>query len=378
MQVLFTVRNDKRPPREIKAKPVYGVTKYGSIGLFSTNSFPGALDLKWKEYLAVIANHSLSKSTWSTYATAGRMLKKCQDETNFSMSLPLDQEKILIFVTWLLARKLTAKTINAYLSGLRQVHLAQGIPIPILRPSLIQQLLTGATNMDHIRSRLKQKPVRLPVTPTSMKLFKLDLKESSMTREMKRLVWSIATLCFNGAFRIHELLSRNSRQFDPNFTLLGRDVKLKSIKIQGQKVSILQVKLKSPKTDRVGVDTIVDVYESGGPLCPLRAFSRWRTVTTHKNKNFPLFTDDQGLPFTGKRFNAILKDSLGKYLDYNKGRITSHSFRAGIASLLGVIGFSEEEIQAVGRWSSRAYLDYLKLPRTKRLEMARLIGNLKM
>ncbi len=188
---------------------MYGVTKYGSIGLFSTNSFPGALDLKWKEYLAVIANHSLSKSTWSTYSTAGRMLKKCQDETNFSMNLPLDQEKILIFVTWLLARKLTAKTINAYLSGLRQVHLAQGIPIPILRPSLIQQLLTGATNMDHIRSRLKQKPVRLPVTPTSMKLFKLDLKESSMTREMKRLVWSIATLCFNGAFRIHELLSRN-------------------------------------------------------------------------------------------------------------------------------------------------------------------------
>lgn len=355
---------------------MYGVTKYGANGLFSTNSFPGSLDLKWKEYLAAVANHSLSKGTWSTYTTAGRMLQKCHNETNYSLSLPLNQEKLLVFVTWLLARKLTAKTINAYLSGLRQVHLAQGIPIPILRPSLIQQLLTGATNMDHIRNHLGQKPARLPVTPTIMKLFKLDLKDSNLTREMKRLVWAIATLCFNGAFRIHELLSRTSRQFDPNFTLLGRDVKLKTIKISNKNVTILQVKIKSPKTDRIGAGTIVDVYESGGPLCPLKAYTKWKAVSTHENKNLPQFIDDQGIPFTGKRFNTILKNSLGTYIDYSKGKITSHSFRAGIASLLGVLGYSEEDIQAVGRWSSRAYLAYLKLPRTRRLEMARSIGNL--
>ena len=210
---------------------------------------------------------------------------------------------------------------------------------------------------------VEEKPVRLPVTPTSMKLFKLDLKESSLSREMKHLVWSVAALAFNGAFRIHELLSWTSSQFDPNFTLLGRDVNLKTIKVAGKKVSILQVKIKSPKTDRVGADTIVDVYESGGPLCPLRAFSNWRAVAAHTIKSYLLFIDDQGLPLTGKRFNTILKDSWGKYLDYRVGKITSHSFRAGIASLPGVIGFSEGEIKAVGRWSSRAYLDYLKLPR---------------
>ena len=314
---------------------MYGVTKYGANGLFSTNYFPGSLDLKWKEYLAAVANHSLSKGTWSTYATAGRMLQNCHNETNYSLSLPLNQEKLLVFVTWLLARKLTAKMVNAYLSVLCQVHLAQGILIPILRPSLIQQLLTGPTNMDHIRNHIGQKPARLPITPTIMKLFKLDLKDNNLIREMKCLVWAIATFCFNGAFRIHELLSRTPRQFDPNFTLLGWEVKLKTIKISNKNISILQVKIKSPKTDRIGAGTIVDVYESGGPLCHLKAYTKWKAVSSHENKNLPQFIDDQGIPFTGKRFNPILKNSLGTYLDYSKGKITSLSFRAGMASLLG-------------------------------------------
>ena len=53
-----------------------------------------------------------------------------------------------------------------------------------------------------------------------------------------------------------------------------------------------------------------------------------------------------------------------------------HSFRAGMASLLGTLGYTDEDIQAVGRWSSRAFLAYLKLPRTQRLTMAKKIGEL--
>jgi hypothetical protein len=37
-------------------------------------------------------------------------------------------------------------------------------------------------------------------------------------------------------------------------------------------------------------------------------------------------------------------------------------------------GHSSEEIKGVGRWSSEAYLNYVKLPQTRRAAMARAIG----
>ena len=354
------------------------MTKYGSFGLYNDQSFPNSLMSSWRSYLAKLANYSLSQKTWSAYKTAGKMLANCQIETKRSMHLPLDDEKVLIFVAWLLSRNLQSRTISTYLSGLRQVHLAHGIAIPVLRSDLVKQILTGACHLDSIRARLQEKPVRLPVTPTLMKLLKLEIKESDHCVEKKRLLWAISTLLFNGAFRIHELLSRSVRQFDPNFTLLYSDVKVKPIVIRREKITTIQVRLKSPKTDRIGADSIVDVYESGGPLCPIRAFLKWRNTASHMRENAPIFIDEHGFPLTGKKFNNYLKNLLSKYIDYSKGKISSHSFRAGIASLLGTLGYSGDDIQAVGRWNSRAYLTYLKLPRTNRLAMAREIGNLSM
>ncbi len=44
--------------------------------------------------------------------------------------------------------------------------------------------------------------------------------------------------------------------------------------------------------------------------------------------------------------------------------------------MLGALGFSDEEVKAVGRWSSRAFEEYMLLPRTKRMQMAKLMKSL--
>lgn len=362
--------------KRFNPKPTLGVTKYGPKGLFTTDSFTGNLPVHWKEYLATIANYSLSKKTWSAYKTAGKLLTQCQTETKSPMTLPMNDDKVLIFVAWLLSRGLQSRTISTYLSGLRQVHLAKGILIPVLRPEQVKQILTGASNLDRIKARLSLKPTRLPVTATMMKLLKSCIKESQDSKERKRLLWAVATVLFNGAFRVHELLARTERQFDPCFTLLNKDLIIKTIKINNVPAKVIQILIKSPKTDRIGVDSIIDVYESKGPLCPVKALEKWKAVSNQRNCNLPAFCDNDGKPLTGTKFNNYLKSYLGKYINYKKGKITSHSFRAGMASLLGTLGYSDEDIQAVGRWSSRAFMDYLKLPRTRRLAMAKQIGNL--
>ena len=82
-----------------------------------------------------------------------------------------------------------------------------------------------------------------------------------------------------------------------------------------------------------------------------------------------------GKCFTGKEINKRL-DELTEGLEklVPGGTIKSHSFRSGVASEMARKGHNSEEIKGVGRWSSKAYLNYVKLPQTRRAEMAWAIG----
>ena len=323
--------------------------------MFSRETFKQASNARgWEKAPIAAANHSLTKETWSSYNTAVKNLRKCSREMGMAMDFPLDNEKTLVFVGWLLDRDLAPATISTYLAGIRQAHLAAGIFINTLRSPIINQIIQGAINLRAIKKREREKPTRLPVTPTVLKLIKAELKISDLEKKDKLLVWSVCTLAFMGAFRIHELLAKREGVYDPNFTLLGRDVKVKKVKVGKEEVKSMTILLKSEKKDRVGKSTVVDVYQSGGELCPVKAFEKWK-----KNTNFassmPAFRLTSGKPLTGKNLNKILEGLLGKHLDYKRGKISSHSFRSGMASLMGSLGYTEDQIQAVGQWSSQAY-----------------------
>ena len=83
-----------------------------------------------------------------------------------------------------------------------------------------------------------------------------------------------------------------------------------------------------------------------------------------------VFRNEDGSNYTGKEFNIDLKKLLGKHLDYNKGKILSHSFRSGLATMMAKCGYSDEDIMRTGRWSSSAFLAYCKLGRVKRMAVA--------
>ena len=86
----------------------------------------------------------------------------------------------------------------------------------------------------------------------------------------------------------------------------------------------------------------------------------------------PAFRDEVGYAFRMGRFNAILKRLLGEHLEY--GKITCHSFRCGLASLLAENRFSDEDIRAIGRWDSAPFMVYIKKPRLTRCRVVRKIG----
>jgi hypothetical protein len=280
---------------------------------------------------------------------------------------------VLLFVHWLIyVRKLKAGTVNSYLSGIRQLHIMKGLEEPNLRPEIVKIVIKGKENKDNADRHCKTRDNRLPMTRQLMKVLKDKIIVWDKPWETKLLVWTVCTLAFHGAFRIHELLCKAESFFDPNYTLLTENVTM-STDSQGGRT--IQVKLNCPKEQRNGQAVIIDIFESGCSICPVKAFTRW-TAIQKPTTGMPLFRQPDGTPLTGKKLNTFLDILMGDEAEKGKGTISSHSFRIGIASELGTRGFEDEEVMVAGRWSSRAFESYMRTPRTKRASMARKIAEL--
>lgn len=114
------------------------------------------------------------------------------------------------------------------------------------------------------------------------------------------------------------------------------------------------------------------MFENNTKLCPVKAFIRYRDSQRGSLKNLPAFRDDMGKAYRKAKFNADLKKLLGPHIKY--GKISTHSFRCGLATLLAEEGYSDPDIQAMGRWSSNAFLTYIKRPRLTRVRVARKLS----
>jgi hypothetical protein len=305
------------------------------------------------------------------------MWRKCEKETGVKLDLPWGQKETLLFIDWLITdRGVSSTTANSYLAGMKKLHEIRGMEEPQLRKTLVNQVLKGKRNMEVTEKRNKTDKGRLPVTLTILKLIKETIRNWQQDTDIKLLTWTICTLAFHGSFRIHEILCRNETFFDPDFSLLTEDVKIQDHKwTDGTGGKVIQVTVKCPKESKNGKAAVVDVYETGGPTCPVKVFCRWQAQSRRKTGEV-LFSDKNGIPRTGKWFNRVLKELLQPHIDYSKGQITAHSFRSGIPSLLGTLGYMDEDIKKVGRWSSRAFERYTKLPRTSRAAIAQKLGKL--
>ena len=123
-------------------RPKVGTSKYGPAGLYNEKSFRRTgLSLVLCQQLANLANHSLSKSTWSSYKTVSKHLERCQKDLDFQFRFPMTNEQVLWFTAWLVKRGVQGVTINSYISGLRALHLVKGIEPPALRLAIVSAII---------------------------------------------------------------------------------------------------------------------------------------------------------------------------------------------------------------------------------------------
>lgn len=340
------------------------------------------LSPKLTELLIRSANNSLSSSTWANYTTVRRHLVRCQKAEGVRFSFPMKTEQILVFIGFLLeARKVSGKSVGKYLSALRTLHLVEGFPEPMLRPAIVCAVLKGREHYDEEIRRLNPSKPRLPVTLDVLRLLKLTLTLSDLPEKKIALIWAVAIIGFNGAFRIGELLAKESRKIDPLNTLLRGDIYLttKSVKTEQnnwRKVECICVRLKSSKESRVETrGIIVEVFSNGSDFCPVKSYRRYMGLTRGGKQTSAAFRLPSGLAYCHKEFNKDLEKLLSPYLG-NYGKISGHSFRSGIATLMAQSGYTDDAIQAMGRWSSQSFKLYIKLPRITRVAVASRLGGM--
>ena len=357
----------------ISPKPCPVKSKYNKAGaikktLFEAHDIPEGM----ASLMAETANMALAQNTKSNYETVKNNIERCSAALQKDMSFPWDTSKTLNFVGYLLYdRKVMAKTANMQLSGVRMAHIESGHDCPCLRPPIIALLLKGKEHWDNAAVRMENSQTRAPVTIDMMKMIKRELHKADFSFERKRMIWAVTCLNWAGSLRVHESLAKFKTTFDTQATLLGDDLTIKTVKIDGKPTKMISLRLKCTKESRIGAGTILEIFENKTFMCPIAAVEKFieskkGSIRTDK----PFFREPTGDNFTGKEFNKILASLTKKITNGSNKVIQSHSFRAGVASEMAKRNYSDSEIQAQGRWSSEAYKVYCKLPRARRLTLS--------
>ena len=197
------------------------------------------------------------------------------------------------------------------------------------------------------------------------------LRASGFTKSRRRIIWAACTICWSGALRVHELLSKDASKFDPRTTMMAAAIKVAHAVVEGRRVETLQVYLAHPKEERLSAGVKLDLFATGDFMCPVKAFKDWMQDKVVKlSTQKPLFRLADGRNYTGYQFNKDLRVLLKGVVDYSKSPITSHSFRRGLATFMAKSGYSDEDIMKVGRWHSSAFKAYITAPREIRGKLA--------
>lgn len=166
-----------------------------------------------------------------------------------------------------------------------------------------------------------------------------------------------------------ELVSRQAKSFDSEFTLLCSDVNIHKVPFpDGSSVGCFRFKIKSPKVDRVGNGDEVEVFQIESGLDPFSALSRYKELLVRNGwfiPDKPFFRRNNGFCLTRDHLNSFLREKFAPLLSPGD-IISSHSFRSGVSSQMQSWGFSSDDIKGQGRWSSEAWTSYCKIPLIRR------------
>lgn len=96
-------------------------------------------------------------------------------------------------------------------------------------------------------------------------------------------------------------------------------------------------------------------------LCPHKSLMQYLSIRKHDSQSQPLFSFMDGVPVSRQFFTQQLWLALS-FCNLNLHQYQTHSFGIGAATTAVVRGFSEVQIQHIGRLKSNAFKKYIRIP----------------
>ena len=339
-------------------------SKYSGKGGYTAHSFEKYnLPRKVIDQLVITSNASLAGSTWAKYQSTDRLLSAMEVYYDRQLPFPFSETSTLLFCCYLLTKGYKSETIECHLSSLRNSHLTKGFDPPNLRPVVVQQLLKGNRNLHNLEGSGLG---RAAVDVNDLTIIRSNLMRMGLSHHDRVLLWFSLLCMFYGSLRVHEVFPTKKSEYDPKRTLLRQDIKLKRVHVNGTPVEVLILDIKSPK-EANGSSVKVELFANGTKFCPVNAYKKLLSFWGHrKHSDSPLMTREDKSLWSGRCLNKLLMPLTVGIEKPGGKRILSHSFRAGIPTLMARAGYSDAEIQRQGRWRSSAFLAYCKLGRASR------------
>ena len=258
---------------------------------------------------------------------------------------PTDEWTLCLFATFL-ANTVQHSTIKVYLSAVRSLHIEQGFADPLVECLRLRRVLRGIKRTQGDTSSL-----RLPVTDDILMVIFHALDLSLPDHGM---FWAACNLAYFGFLRSAEPTVPSLASFSPSIHLGVADVAFDS----SSSPSCLRLRIKASKTDPFRKGCFLHIGRGEYPLCAIHSLLAY--LNQRGDTPGPLFLFQDGRPLTRALLTSWLRDILSSA--GIQGNFSSHSFRIGAATVAARNGIPDHQIQALGRWTSSAYLLYIRTP----------------
>lgn len=114
------------------------------------------------------------------------------------------------------------------------------------------------------------------------------------------------------------------------------------------------------KTDQTGKGTTLHIQSTGDLTCHYALVTKY--LSFQSNTKGMLFCHLGVSPVTKYQFTAVLTKAISAP-NIDSTAYNSHSFRIGASTDLALKGYSSDNIQTSGRWRSKCYKSYIRLPK---------------
>lgn len=279
---------------------------------------------------------------------------------------PVTEHLLCCFAAFLADQGLAPQTGKSYLSAVRSMQISLGLPDPREQSSLpiLKRVQAGIRRARLLRGAPPR--IRLPITAPVLAQIRRILDISS--NPSKVALWAISCSAFFGFFRLGELLPDSRNAFNAAVDLAWGDVAVDN----QDNPQMVRIHLKKSKCDQFGVGSDIILGRTGSSLCPVAAILSF--IATRGDCPGPFFIDDNNRAFTKSQFVSEIRSILN-IAGLPQHHYAGHSFRIGAATSAALAGVEDSTIQALGRWHSAAFLQYIRMPREQLASLSSVLAS---